>query len=96
MLFINSSDIFINIVLYTYKTWKQISIYLILMQLQTMRGCILEDAIPCSSRLSSARGPHHKDVLEYLLPDLPLSSLHHAPSTPDVSQLILKLDEQKV
>ena len=65
-------------------------------QLQTMRGSIMEDAIPCSSRLSSARGPHAKDILEYLLPDLPLTSLHHAIATPEMSQLIMKLDEQKV
>ena len=61
-----------------------------------MRGSILEDAIPSSSRLSSARGPPAKDVLEYLLPDLPLVSLRHAVPTRETSQLIMKLDEQRV
>ncbi|XP_059160500.1 signal-induced proliferation-associated 1-like protein 2 isoform X2 [Physella acuta] len=63
-------------------------------ELTTLRGCILEDAIP--SRLSSSRGIPIKDVLEVALPEVQLSCLRQAVAGPKTCEQLLKLDEQGI
>lgn len=67
-----------------------------MVQLQTLRGCILEDAIPSSSRLSSSRGLPPKDVLEFVAPEFPLSCLKSAVPGQKTASQLMKLDEQGV
>ncbi|KAF3701310.1 Signal-induced proliferation-associated 1-like protein 1 [Channa argus] len=63
-------------------------------ELTTLRGSILEDAVPSTSKHGTTRGLPVKEVLEYLLPELDLSCLRLALSTPKVSEQLMKLDEQ--
>lgn len=65
-------------------------------QLITLRGSILEDAVPSTSKHGTSRGLPIKDVLEYLLPELDLSCLRLALNTPKVTEQLMKLDEQGV
>lgn len=65
-------------------------------QLTTLRGSILEDAVPSTSKHGTSRGLPTKDVLEYLLPELDLSCLRLALNTPKVTEQLMKLDEQGV
>ena len=68
----------------------------IITQLSALRGCIVEDSIPSSSRLSSSRGLPPKDILEYACPDIPLACLRQAVSGPKTAEQLMKLDEQRV
>ncbi|XP_020775030.2 signal-induced proliferation-associated 1-like protein 1 [Boleophthalmus pectinirostris] len=63
-------------------------------ELTTLRGSILEDAVPSTSKHGTSRGLPIKDVLEYLLPELDLSCLRLALNTPKVTEQLIKLDEQ--
>uniref|UniRef100_A0A1A8FR85 Signal-induced proliferation-associated 1 like 1 n=2 Tax=Nothobranchius korthausae TaxID=1143690 RepID=A0A1A8FR85_9TELE len=63
-------------------------------ELTTLRGSILEDAVPSTSKHATTRGLPVKDVLEYLLPELDLSCLRLALNTPKVTEQLMKLDEQ--
>ncbi|KAM4541358.1 signal-induced proliferation-associated 1-like protein 1 [Fundulus diaphanus] len=63
-------------------------------ELTTLRGSILEDAVPSTSKHGTTRGLPIKDVLEYLLPELDLSCLRLALNTPKVTEQLMKLDEQ--
>lgn len=63
-------------------------------ELITLRGSILEDAVPSTSKHGTSRGLPIKDVLEYLLPELDLSCLRLALNTPKVTEQLMKLDEQ--
>ncbi|KAF3844762.1 hypothetical protein F7725_007925 [Dissostichus mawsoni] len=65
-------------------------------ELTTLRGSILEDAVPSTSKHGTARGLPVKEVLEYLLPELDLSCLRLALNTPKVTEQLMKLDEQMV
>lgn len=65
-------------------------------QLTTLRGSVLEDAVPSTSKHGTTRGLPIKDVLEYLLPELDLSCLRLALNTPKVTEQLMKLDEQGV
>ncbi|KAK3092263.1 hypothetical protein FSP39_000466 [Pinctada imbricata] len=66
-------------------------------ELTTLRGTILEDAIPCSqTRLGGTRSVTVKDVIEYTLPDLQSSCLKLASSAQKTMDQLLKLDEQGV
>ena len=65
-------------------------------QLSTLRGSILEDAVPSTSKHGTTRGLPIKEVLEYLLPELDLSCLRLALNTPKVTEQLMKLDEQGV
>ena len=65
-------------------------------QLPTLRGCVLEDAIPASGRLSSSRGLPVKDLLEFVVPDLQSSCLRQATAGQKTSDQLMKLDEQRV
>ncbi|XP_024861275.1 signal-induced proliferation-associated 1-like protein 1 isoform X2 [Kryptolebias marmoratus] len=63
-------------------------------ELITLRGSVLEDAVPSTSKHGTTRGLPVKDVLEYLLPELDLSCLRLALNTPKVTEQLMKLDEQ--
>ena len=64
-------------------------------ELTTLRGSMLEEAIPSSSgRLSSSRTGQVKDILEFLIPQLQIPCLKLGTSTPKTLEQLLKLDEQ--
>uniref|UniRef100_A0A8C1ZV48 Signal induced proliferation associated 1 like 2 n=1 Tax=Cyprinus carpio TaxID=7962 RepID=A0A8C1ZV48_CYPCA len=63
-------------------------------QLTTLRGAILEDAVPSTARHGTARGLPLKEVLEYVVPELNIQCLRLAISSPRVPEQLLKLDEQ--
>ncbi|KAM3861023.1 LOW QUALITY PROTEIN: signal-induced proliferation-associated 1-like protein 1 [Diretmus argenteus] len=63
-------------------------------ELNTMRGSILEDAVPSTSKHGLARGLPLKEVLEYLVPELNAHCLRLALNTPKVTEQLMKLDEQ--
>lgn len=65
-------------------------------QLTTLRGSVLEDAVPSTSKHGTTRGLPVKDVLEHLLPELDLPCLRLALNTPKVTEQLMKLDEQGV
>jgi hypothetical protein len=65
-------------------------------QLTTLRGCILEDVIPSSNRLSSNKGLPVRDVLEYTVPELDVHCLRHAVQGKKIEDELVKLDEQKL
>lgn len=65
-------------------------------QLNTLRGSILEDAVPSTSKHGLARGLPLKEVLEYLVPELNVHCLRLALNTPKVTEQLMKLDEQGV
>lgn len=71
-------------------------LYPLMFQLPTLRGCVLEDAIPASGRLSSSRGLPVKDLLEFVVPDLQLSCLRQAVAGQKTCDQLMKLDEQRV
>lgn len=63
-------------------------------ELTTLRGCVLEEAIP--SRFSSSRGIPIKDVLELVAPEVQLSSVRQAVAGQKTCDQLLKLDEQGI
>ncbi|CAN9502220.1 unnamed protein product [Ophioblennius macclurei] len=63
-------------------------------ELTTLRGSILEDAVPSTSKHGTGRGLPIKEVLEFLLPELDMSCLRLALNTPKVTEQLMKLDEQ--
>lgn len=62
----------------------------------TLRGSILEDAVASTGRHGTVRGLPLKEVLEQVVPELSVSCLRLALSTPKVTEQLLKLDEQGV
>ncbi|XP_053461830.1 signal-induced proliferation-associated 1-like protein 2 isoform X3 [Nycticebus coucang] len=63
-------------------------------ELTTLRGAILEDAVPSTARHGTTRGLPLKEVLEYVIPELTIQCLRQASNSPKVSEQLLKLDEQ--
>ncbi|XP_066529660.1 signal-induced proliferation-associated 1-like protein 1 isoform X2 [Hoplias malabaricus] len=63
-------------------------------ELTTLRGSILEDVVPSSTKHGTTRGIPLKEVLEYLLPEMDISCLRLALNTPKVTDQLMKLDEQ--
>ncbi|XP_006773192.1 PREDICTED: signal-induced proliferation-associated 1-like protein 3 isoform X4 [Myotis davidii] len=63
-------------------------------ELITLRGSILEDATPTSTKHGTGRGLPLKDALEYVIPELNIHCLRLALNTPKVTEQLLKLDEQ--
>ncbi|XP_063001909.1 signal-induced proliferation-associated protein 1 [Elgaria multicarinata webbii] len=63
-------------------------------QLRTLRGSILEDAVPLAARHTSPRGIPPKKLLEHVIPELNLQCLRLASNSPKVPETLLKLDEQ--
>ena len=66
------------------------------MQLMTLRGAILEDAVPSTAKHGAPRGLPLKEVLEYMVPELNIQCLRLALNSPKVPEQLLKLDEQGV
>lgn len=63
-------------------------------ELTTLRGSILEDAVPSTAKHGTSRGLPLKEVLEYVVPELNIQCLRLAISTPKVPEQLLKLDQQ--
>ncbi|XP_022518991.2 signal-induced proliferation-associated 1-like protein 1 isoform X2 [Astyanax mexicanus] len=63
-------------------------------ELTTLRGSIMEDSVPSTSKHGLARGLPLKEVLEYLVPELNAHCLRLALNTPKVTEQLMKLDEQ--
>lgn len=63
-------------------------------ELQTLRGAILEDAIPSIKASSSSKSLNTKEVLEYVAPEIQLSSLRLGFQNQQTEEQLLKLDEQ--
>lgn len=63
-------------------------------ELVTLRGSILEDSVASTGRHGTVRGLPLKEVLEQVVPELNVSCLRLAVSTPKVTEQLLKLDEQ--
>ncbi|XP_076156477.1 signal-induced proliferation-associated 1-like protein 1 isoform X3 [Alosa pseudoharengus] len=63
-------------------------------ELTTLRGSILEDAVPSSTKHGTTRGLPLKEVLEHLVPELDVPCLRLALNTPKVTEQLMKLDEQ--
>ncbi|XP_036042903.1 signal-induced proliferation-associated 1-like protein 2 isoform X1 [Onychomys torridus] len=63
-------------------------------ELTTLRGAILEDAVPSTARHGTARGLPLKEVLEFVIPELSIQCLRQAANSPKVPEQLLKLDEQ--
>ncbi|XP_034025106.1 signal-induced proliferation-associated 1-like protein 3 [Thalassophryne amazonica] len=63
-------------------------------ELTTLRGSILEDAVASTGRHGTVRGLPLKEVLEQVVPELNVSCLRLALTTPKVTEQLLKLDEQ--
>uniref|UniRef100_A0A8C5PU65 Signal induced proliferation associated 1 like 1 n=1 Tax=Leptobrachium leishanense TaxID=445787 RepID=A0A8C5PU65_9ANUR len=63
-------------------------------ELMTLRGSVLEDAIPSTAKHGTARGLPLKEVLEHIVPELSVQCLRLAFNTPKVTDQLLKLDEQ--
>lgn len=65
-------------------------------ELMTLRGSVLEDAIPSTAKHGTARGLPLKEVLEHLVPELNVQCLRLAFNTPKVTEQLMKLDEQGI
>ncbi|XP_058017922.1 signal-induced proliferation-associated 1-like protein 1 isoform X2 [Ahaetulla prasina] len=63
-------------------------------ELTTLRGTVLEDAIPSTAKHCTARGLPLKEVLEHVVPELNIHCLRLAFNTPKVTEQLMKLDEQ--
>ncbi|KAM4770946.1 signal-induced proliferation-associated 1-like protein 2 [Rhinophrynus dorsalis] len=63
-------------------------------ELNTLRGAILEEAVPSTAKHGTARGLPHKEILEYVIPEFNISCLRQAVNSPRVPEQLLKLDEQ--
>lgn len=63
-------------------------------ELTTLRGSVLEEAIPSTSRHGAARALPAKDILEHVCPELQLSALRMAQPGIKVPEQLMKLDEQ--
>uniref|UniRef100_A0A3P8YKJ9 Signal induced proliferation associated 1 like 2 n=1 Tax=Esox lucius TaxID=8010 RepID=A0A3P8YKJ9_ESOLU len=63
-------------------------------ELTTLRGAILEDAVPSTAKHGTTRGLPLKEVLEYVVPELNIQCLRLATSSPKVPEQLLKLDQQ--
>ncbi|XP_028817942.1 signal-induced proliferation-associated 1-like protein 3 [Denticeps clupeoides] len=77
-----------------YKDQYQYRILLRNSALVTLRGAVLEDAVPSTARHGTVRGLPLKEVLEHVAPELNVACLRLALGTPKVTEQILKLDEQ--
>ncbi|KAJ8969295.1 hypothetical protein NQ314_001834 [Rhamnusium bicolor] len=63
-------------------------------ELQTLRGAVLEDAIPNIKASSNPKTLNTKEVLEYVAPEIQLSCLRLGVQNQQTIEQILKLDEQ--
>nr|XP_056703456.1 signal-induced proliferation-associated 1-like protein 3 [Euleptes europaea] len=63
-------------------------------ELTTLRGSVLEDATPTTTKHGTVRGLPLKDALEYTVPELNIHCLRLALNVPKVTEQLRKLDEQ--
>ncbi|XP_032882709.1 signal-induced proliferation-associated 1-like protein 1 isoform X3 [Amblyraja radiata] len=63
-------------------------------ELTTLRGSVLEDAVPSTAKHGTARGIPMKEVLEFAVPELSVNCLRLGLNTPKVTDQLMKLDEQ--
>ncbi|XP_007891444.2 signal-induced proliferation-associated 1-like protein 1 [Callorhinchus milii] len=63
-------------------------------ELTTLRGSVLEDAVPSTAKHGTARGIPMKEVLEFIIPELSIHCLRLGLNTPKVTDQLMKLDEQ--
>ncbi|XP_062303840.1 signal-induced proliferation-associated 1-like protein 2 isoform X1 [Osmerus eperlanus] len=63
-------------------------------ELTTLRGAILEDAVPSTAKHGTTKGLPLKEVLEYVVPELNIQCLRLAINSPKVPEQLLKLDQQ--
>ncbi|XP_044731781.1 signal-induced proliferation-associated 1-like protein 1 isoform X2 [Chrysoperla carnea] len=63
-------------------------------ELLTLRGAVLEDAIPNLKSTGSSKAMNTKEVLEYVAPEIQLSCLRLGVNSPQTEEQLLKLDEQ--
>jgi signal-induced proliferation-associated 1 like protein 2 len=56
--------------------------------METLRGSVLEEGIPSTSRHNTARGLPPKDILEYVCPEININSLRLAAAGPKVKKII--------
>ncbi|KAL1265927.1 hypothetical protein QQF64_003954, partial [Cirrhinus molitorella] len=63
-------------------------------ELTTLRGSILEDAVPSTAKHGTSRGLPLKEVLEYVVPEVNIQCLRLATISPKVPEQLLKLDQQ--
>ncbi|XP_026852387.2 signal-induced proliferation-associated 1-like protein 2 isoform X2 [Electrophorus electricus] len=63
-------------------------------ELTTLRGSILEDAVPSTAKHGTTRGLPLKEVLEYVVPELNIHCLRMAISSAKVQEQLLRLDQQ--
>ncbi|KAK7790568.1 hypothetical protein R5R35_002024 [Gryllus longicercus] len=63
-------------------------------ELLTLRGSILEDAVPNLKASNSNKGMNTKEVLEYIAPELQISCLRLGIHSAQTEEQLLKLDEQ--
>lgn len=63
-------------------------------ELQTLRGAVLEDAIPNIKSSNNPKTLNTKEVLEYVAPEIQLSCLRLGVQNQQTVDQILKLDEQ--
>uniref|UniRef100_A0A671NPK0 Signal-induced proliferation-associated 1-like protein 2 n=1 Tax=Sinocyclocheilus anshuiensis TaxID=1608454 RepID=A0A671NPK0_9TELE len=63
-------------------------------ELTTLRGSIMEDAVPSTAKHGTSRGLPLKEVLEYVVPEVNIQCLRLATSSPKVLEQLLKLDQQ--
>jgi signal-induced proliferation-associated 1 like protein 2 len=54
--------------------------------METLRGSVLEEGIPSTSRHNTARGLPPKDILEYVCPEININSLRLAAAGPKVKK----------
>uniref|UniRef100_A0A8C1Q9H0 Signal-induced proliferation-associated 1 like 2 n=1 Tax=Cyprinus carpio TaxID=7962 RepID=A0A8C1Q9H0_CYPCA len=63
-------------------------------ELTTLRGSIMEDAVPSTAKHGTSRGLPLKEVLEYVIPEVNIQCLRLATNSPRVPEQLLKLDQQ--
>ncbi|XP_030745763.1 signal-induced proliferation-associated 1-like protein 1 isoform X1 [Sitophilus oryzae] len=63
-------------------------------ELQTLRGAVLEDAVPNIKASNNPKTLNTKEVLEYVAPEIQLTCLRLGLQNPNTVEQLLKLDEQ--
>ncbi|XP_033110924.1 signal-induced proliferation-associated 1-like protein 1, partial [Anneissia japonica] len=63
-------------------------------ELAVLRGSVSECLIPSSSKHNTSRSLPHRDVLEFIVPDVQLSCLRLATNAPKMMDSMMKIDEQ--
>jgi len=74
----------------------QYRIILRTVDLLTLRGTVLEDSIPSTSRHGTSRPLPARDIIEFCFPELQINCLKTAISGPKVPEHLQKLDEQQL